>query len=136
MLGAALEQLRADRDFGRTPVFLVVPTAQVDSYSKLVERYPGVRVVAERLREERGILEIARAVGVVAAITPSTNPAATPANKIINALKCGNAVIVAPSPKGYSSCALLIGFITGTYSSIYMAAPVVLWLEGRVGRTT
>ena len=58
-----------------------------------------------------GIVEIARAVGVVAAITPSTNPAATPANKIINALKCGNAVIVAPSPKGYTSCALLVGFI-------------------------
>lgn len=59
----------------------------------------------------QGIVEIARAVGVVAAITPSTNPAATPANKIVNALKCGNAVIVAPSPKGYSSCALLIDFI-------------------------
>ena len=59
----------------------------------------------------RGIVEIARAVGVVAAITPSTNPAATPVNKIINALKCGNAVIVAPSPKGHSSCALLIEFI-------------------------
>ncbi|TCK34777.1 sulfoacetaldehyde dehydrogenase [Paraburkholderia sp. BL8N3] len=58
-----------------------------------------------------GIVEIARAVGVVAAITPSTNPAATPANKIINALKCGNAVIVAPSPKGHTSCALLVGFI-------------------------
>lgn len=58
-----------------------------------------------------GIVEIARAVGVVAAITPSTNPAATPANKIVNALKCGNAVIVAPSPKGYSSCALLVDFI-------------------------
>ncbi len=59
----------------------------------------------------RGIVEIARAVGVVAAVTPSTNPAATPANKIVNALKCGNAVIVAPSPKGYSSCALLVDFI-------------------------
>ena len=34
----------------------------------------------------RGIVEIARAVGVVAAITPSTNPAATPVNKIINAV--------------------------------------------------
>jgi preprotein translocase subunit SecF len=31
--------------------------------------------------------------------------------------------------------ALLIGFITGTYSSIYMAAPIVLWLEGRVGKS-
>jgi sulfoacetaldehyde dehydrogenase len=60
---------------------------------------------------ETGIVEIARAVGVVVAVTPSTNPAATPANKIVNALKCGNAVIVSPSPKGYSSCALLVDFI-------------------------
>ena len=60
---------------------------------------------------ETGIVEIARAVGVVAAVTPSTNPAATPANKIVNALKCGNAVIVSPSPKGRSSCALLVEFI-------------------------
>ncbi|MDR5821539.1 aldehyde dehydrogenase family protein [Caballeronia sp. LZ043] len=66
--------------------------------------------------EEHGIVEIARAVGVVAAITPSTNPGATPANKIINALKCGNAIIVAPSPKGYSSCALLIGFIHAEFA--------------------
>lgn len=64
----------------------------------------------------KGIVEIARAVGVVAAVTPSTNPAATPANKIINALKCGNAVIVAPSPKGYSSCALLIDFIHAQFA--------------------
>ena len=59
----------------------------------------------------RGIVEIARPVGVVCAITPSTNPGATPANKIINALKGRNAVIVAPSPKGWSTCARLIEFI-------------------------
>ena len=60
---------------------------------------------------EKGLTEIARPVGVVAAITPSTNPGATPANNIINALKCGNAVILAPSPKGYSTARLLVGFI-------------------------
>lgn len=60
---------------------------------------------------ETGIMEIARPVGVVAAITPSTNPAATPANKIINALKCGNAVIVAPSPKGMSTSKLLLQYV-------------------------
>ena len=49
---------------------------------------------------ETGITEIARPVGVVAAVVPSTNPGATPANNIINALKCGNAVILSPSPKG------------------------------------
>ena len=62
-----------------------------------------VGVIAEY--PERGIVEIARPVGVVAAITPSTNPAATPANKIINALKGRNAIIVAPSPKGQSGMA-------------------------------
>jgi sulfoacetaldehyde dehydrogenase len=58
-----------------------------------------------------GIVEIARPVGVVCAVTPSTNPGATPANKIINALKGRNAVIVAPSPKGWSTCARLLEFV-------------------------
>ena len=31
--------------------------------------------------------------------------------------------------------ALMVGFIVGTYSSIYVAAPIVLYLEGRRGRT-
>ena len=35
--------------------------------------------------KEKGIIEIAKPVGVVAAVTPSTNPAATPINNIINA---------------------------------------------------
>ncbi len=79
----------------------------------------GVRttgVVAEY--PEQGITEIARPVGVVAAVTPSTNPGATPANQIINALKCGNAIILAPSPKGYSTCALLIDFIRQEFRKI------------------
>ncbi|WP_228273591.1 acylating sulfoacetaldehyde dehydrogenase [Rhodocyclus tenuis] len=58
-----------------------------------------------------GICEIARPVGVVAAITPSTNPAATPANNLINALKGRNAIILAPSPKGAGTCASLLGYV-------------------------
>jgi len=65
-----------------------------------------------------GIVEIARPVGVVCAITPSTNPGATPANKIINALKARNAVIVAPSPKGWSTCARLVEFIDTQLSKV------------------
>ena len=58
------------------------------------------------IREDKnaGITEIARPMGVVGAVVPSTNPAATPANNIINAIKCGNAIVVAPSPKGVASC--------------------------------
>ena len=58
-----------------------------------------------------GITEYAKPVGVVAAVCPSTNPAATPANKTIMALKGGNAVILSPSPKGASTCAMLVGYI-------------------------
>jgi sulfoacetaldehyde dehydrogenase len=70
----------------------------------------------------RGLIEIARPVGVVCAITPSTNPGATPANKIINALKGRNAVIVAPSPKGWSVCARLIAFVHAELVRIGMDA--------------
>jgi sulfoacetaldehyde dehydrogenase len=68
-----------------------------------------VGVISEDL--QTGLTEYARPVGVVAAITPSTNPGATPMNKILNALKCRNAVVVAPSPKGYSTCARLLEFV-------------------------
>jgi sulfoacetaldehyde dehydrogenase len=68
-----------------------------------------VGVISEDLKT--GLTEYARPVGVVAAITPSTNPGATPINKILNALKCRNAVVIAPSPKGQSTCARLLEFV-------------------------
>jgi len=89
-----------------------------------------VGVIAEY--PERGVTEIARPVGVVAAITPSTNPGATPANKIINALKCGNAVIIAPSPKGHSTAALLLGFIHREFEKIHADPDLVQVLPAPV----
>jgi sulfoacetaldehyde dehydrogenase len=50
-------------------------------------------------------------MGVVAAVCPSTNPAATPANKTMMALKGRNAIGLSPSPKGPSTCALLVRYI-------------------------
>lgn len=58
---------------------------------------------------ERNIIEIARPVGIVGAITPSTNPVATPTNKVMNALKGRNAIILAPSPRGEAVCEELVG---------------------------
>lgn len=49
---------------------------------------------------ERGLVKYGKPVGVVGAVCPSTNPAATPVNKAMMALKGGNAVIIAPSPAG------------------------------------
>ena len=50
-----------------------------------------------------GMVRYGKPVGVVAAITPSTNPAATPVNKSMMALKGANAIVIAPSPAGWSS---------------------------------
>lgn len=75
-----------------------------------------VGVIAEH--PALGITEIARPVGVVCAVTPSTNPAATPANKIINALKGRNAVVVAPSPKGWSTALRLLEYIHQQFDRI------------------
>ena len=89
-----------------------------------------VGVIAEY--PDLGIVEIARPAGVVAAITPSTNPGATPANKIINALKGRNAVIVAPSPRGWSTCALLLEFIHAEFKKIGADADLVQMLPAPV----
>ncbi|MEO9103320.1 MAG: aldehyde dehydrogenase family protein [Burkholderiaceae bacterium] len=91
-----------------------------------------VGVIAEY--PERGIVEIARPVGVVCAITPSTNPGATPANKIINALKCRNAVIVAPSPKGWSTAARLLEFIHEQFDRIGAPRDLVQLLPAPVNK--
>jgi len=65
-----------------------------------------------------GITEIARSLGVVGAVVPSTNPAATPANNIVNAVKSGNAIVLSPSPKGIASCELLLGYIYAEFDKI------------------
>ena len=65
-----------------------------------------------------GLTVIARPIGVVGAVVPSTNPAATPANNVINALKGGNAIILSPSPKGVACCEMLLEFIHAEFSKI------------------
>ena len=59
---------------------------------------------------QQGLIEIARPKGVIASIVPSTNPAATPANNIINALKMSKKI-------GLKSYAIL-GFSGGKAKSL------------------
>ena len=83
---------------------------------------------------EKGITEYARPVGVVAAVVPSTNPGATPANNVINALKCGNAIILSPSPKGYSTCARLVQYIHAELKRVGVPLDVVQMLPQPITR--
>ncbi|MFM9897739.1 aldehyde dehydrogenase family protein [Sphingorhabdus sp.] len=47
----------------------------------------------------RNIVKIAKPVGVIGALSPSTNPEATPVIKAISAVKGRNSIIVAPHPR-------------------------------------
>jgi sulfoacetaldehyde dehydrogenase len=48
---------------------------------------------------ERAIVKIAKPMGVIGALAPSTNPEATPVIKAIHAIKGRNSIIVAPHPR-------------------------------------
>lgn len=57
---------------------------------------------------ERQIVKIAKPVGVIGALAPSTNPEATPIIKGINAVKGRNAIVVAPHPRAYKTNRMII----------------------------
>jgi sulfoacetaldehyde dehydrogenase len=73
----------------------------------------------------KGIVKYAKPMGVIAALTPSTNPAATPANKAIMALKARNAIVIAPSPLGYETTKLTVDFMRAALEAIGLPADLV-----------
>ena len=91
-----------------------------------------VGVIAEY--PESGLTEIARPVGVVGAVTPSTNPVATPTNNVINAVKAGNAVILAPSPKGEATGSRLVEYFRAALKQVGVPEDLVQKLPSPVNR--
>lgn len=61
--------------------------------------------------EATGITKIAKPMGVVAAITPCTNPIVTPMSNIMFALKGGNAIIITPHHKAVKCSAKTVEMI-------------------------
>ena len=88
------------------------------------------------LREDpaTGLTEIARPMGVIGAVLPSTNPVATPTNNIINALKCGNAIVLSPSPKGAEVCARLLGHIHTEFTKVGLDHDLVQMLPAPLSK--
>lgn len=54
-------------------------------------------------RKELGLVEIAKPIGVVGAVSPTTNPNTTPMHNAMIALKGGNAIIICPHPRAKMS---------------------------------
>ncbi len=61
--------------------------------------------------QKKKIRKYAKPVGVVGALTPVTNPTATPASNAVSILKGRNAVIFAPHPKAKRSCKTVCDFM-------------------------
>ncbi len=83
---------------------------------------------------QRGLVKYAKPVGVVAAITPSTNPSATPINKAMFAIKGGNAIIMAPSPAGWTATNATVEAMRAELAKIGAAEDLVQILPNPVTR--
>lgn len=82
----------------------------------------------------RGLVKWAKPVGVVAAITPSTNPSATPVNKAMMALKGRNAVIIAPSPAASGVTGATVDLMRAELKKIGLPEDLVQILPAPVNR--
>jgi len=77
----------------------------------------------------RNIVKIAKPVGVIGALSPSTNPEATPVIKAINSVKGRNSVIVAPHPRAKITNKIICDLMRGALEKLGAPADLVLYIE-------
>ncbi|MDT4908525.1 MAG: hypothetical protein QOF87_1401 [Pseudonocardiales bacterium] len=77
---------------------------------------------------DRGLVKIAKPVGVVAALIPTTGPDATPPVKALFALKGRNAIIMAPHPRTTDTTAAVVDFMREACAEVGAPADLVQML--------
>lgn len=77
----------------------------------------------------RGLVKIAKPVGVVAALVPTTGPDATPPLKALLAIKGRNAIVVAPHPRTKDTTAAVVEFMREACVQVGAPADLVQMLE-------
>ena len=88
----------ADTKLGNVPDKIVKKQRKTFGTLRDLMRVKSVGII--ETDPKRGLVKYAKPVGLVCAITPSTNPGATPVNKAMMAIKGRNAIIIASSPAG------------------------------------
>ena len=73
----------------------------------------------------RGLVKIAKPVGVVAALIPTTGPDATPPMKALMALKGRNAIVVAPHPRTKRTSELSVELMRAACAQVGAPADLV-----------
>jgi len=61
--------------------------------------------------EEKGLIKIAKPVGVVGAVLPTTNPEATPVIKAMMAIKTRNAIVMSPHPRAKKTNTMIVNIM-------------------------
>jgi sulfoacetaldehyde dehydrogenase len=113
----------ADTGLGNVPDKIVKKQRKTFGTLRDLLRVKTVGIIEEDAA--RGIVKYAKPVGVVAAITPSTNPGATPVNKAMMAIKGRNAVIIAASPAGMKTTARTIDYMRAELKKIGLPEDLV-----------
>jgi sulfoacetaldehyde dehydrogenase len=84
----------------------------------------------------RGLVKYAKPIGIVAAVTPSTNPGATPVNKAMMAVKSRNAIVIAPSPLGYGTAHRAVALMRAELKAVGLPEDLVQILPSPVTKDT
>ena len=77
----------------------------------------------------RNLIKIAKPVGVIGALSPSTNPEATPVIKAIAAVKGRNSIIVAPHPRAKLTNKLICDLMREAIVKMGAPADIVLSID-------
>ena len=86
-----------------------------------------VGVIEEDL--ERNLVKIAKPIGVIGALSPSTNPEATPVIKAISAVKGRNSIIIAPHPRAKLTNKLICDLMRDALVKLGAPADLVIAIE-------
>lgn len=79
--------------------------------------------------ERTGLIEIAKPIGVIAGITPMTNPIVTPMSKIAFALKTKNAIIIAPHPRSKECSGMAVKLIKEAVKPLGVPEDLIQMIE-------
>lgn len=95
--GESLARLAVEETgYGNVPDKIIKNRLASVDVPRAIRGMKTVGIIAED--QEKGILEIAEPVGVVAAVIPSTNPTSTTIYKTLISLKSRNGVVLSPHP--------------------------------------
>jgi len=78
---------------------------------------------------ERNIVKIAKPVGIIGALCPSTNPEATPVIKAISAVKGRNSIILAPHPRAKRTNKMIADLMRDALVQFGAPADLVIAIE-------